>query len=138
MEILFEIIFQVGAFLLELFGELLLQIVGDIIGEIFSHQIAERTKHRKLLGPAAAAMVYFFFGAILGGVSLWLFPQLFIQTGWRRVVYLVTVPLLSGAMMHGVGIWRRKHDWHVMRIDGFGYGFLFAFGMALMRFSFGK
>jgi len=54
-----------------------------------------------------------------------------------RVLNLFLTPLLAGLVMALIGLLRPRKGPYRVRLDGFGYGFIFAFGMALMRFLFG-
>jgi hypothetical protein len=51
-------------------------------------------------------------------------------------ISLIITPVLAGLTMWGVGRIRRRRGEAVMRLDTFGYGFIFAFGMALIRYLF--
>jgi hypothetical protein len=47
-------------------------------------------------------------------------------------------PLIAGVVMSLIGSMLRKRDKRVVQIESFGYGFAFAFGMAVLRFFFAK
>jgi hypothetical protein len=135
MEILAEILLQVLWWLIEFLCELLLQAFGEIIAEQIGRTLVEPFRRRKPIHPWLAAIVYCSFGAIAGAISLWLLPTLFISTHWLRIVNLVLTPVISGLVMARLGTWRRGRDEKTIRLDTFAYGFLFAFSMALVRFS---
>ena len=78
MEILLELLFAV----LQVAGELLLQIVVEGLVELGLHGVGERLRPRKPLHPLLAAVGYAVLGAAAGAISLWLFPQRFIDTPW--------------------------------------------------------
>ena len=80
-------------------------------------------------------MGYTLFGAILGGLSLLVFPDNLVPEAWR-IANLVLTPLAVGAMMAGMGVWRARRGQPVLRIDRFAYGYLFALSLALIRFFF--
>lgn len=80
---------------------------------------------------------YGIFGAIVGAISLWLLPALFISVEWLRIVNLMATPLVAGLMMERLGAWREKKDQETIRLDTFAYGFIFALAMALIRFTWG-
>jgi hypothetical protein len=126
MEIIFEIVF-----------ELLLQVVFEAIASSGVH-LFSGTKPAKPVNPFLAGVGYFLLGAMAGGLSLWIFPGLFIAAGWMRTANLVVTPVLAGAAMAAIGRWRSKHDKEILRIDRFAYGYLFALAMALVRFGFGS
>ncbi len=114
MELLLNIIF-------ELFIEFILQIVGEV------HKNFDATR---------AVLMYFGLGVITGWLSIMIFPHSFIRSSRLHGISLLITPLLAGFTMAGVGWIRRRQDKLVIRLDSFAYGFLFAFGMALVRFLF--
>lgn len=69
-----------------------------------------------------------------GGLSLWVFPALFIQEPWLRVINLLVAPCVAGFVMSALGNYRRRKGQELLRLDTFVYGAVFAFGMALVRF----
>jgi VIT1/CCC1 family predicted Fe2+/Mn2+ transporter len=120
-------------FLLELLGELLIQIVVEFLVELGIHSIGER--QRKPLDPWIAAIGYALFGAIVGGLSLLVFPHNLMPEAWRAVNIVLT-PLAAGLAMMAMGTWRARRGDTRLRIDRFGYGYLFALAMALVRYQF--
>jgi hypothetical protein len=126
LELLFELIFQ-------LLSEFVLQVVVELLFEFGLQAFAE--PFRKKPNPLVAALGYVFFGAALGALTLLLFPSSMVKVPILRWVNLVLTPVLVGLAMVVVGIWRRKHDQLELRINRFSYGFLFAFSVALVRFT---
>ena len=119
--------------ILELLGEFLLQVVGEALFEIGFHSLAE--PFRRPPNPWLAAIGYALFGAILGGISLLVFPNNLVPEAWR-VANLVATPIAVGAIMTLMGAWRARRGQQVLRIDRFAYGYLFALFIALIRFYF--
>jgi len=119
--------------LLELLGEFLLQVVVEALVELGLHSLAE--PFRRAPNPWLAALGYLLFGALLGGLSLLVFPANFVPGPWR-IINLVVTPLAAGVLMALVGRWRANRGPDVLRIDRFTYGYLFALALALVRFSF--
>lgn len=138
MEILVEILVQGLWWLIEFLGELLLQACGELIAEAIGRTLREPFRRSKPIRPWLAALAYSVFGAAAGVISLWLVPALFISTHWLRIVNLALTPAISGLVMARLGAWRKGRDESTIRIDTFTYGFLFAFSMALVRFSWAK
>jgi hypothetical protein len=134
MEILFEVLLQLGWWLLQFFGEALLQAVGELIGR----SVAEPFRREKPINPWLAAIGYLIFGAAAGGLSLLFIPTLLISNTDLRMVNIILTPLLMGLLMSQLGQWRRKHDMTTIRLDTFLYGFLFALSMAAVRLAFGQ
>ena len=84
-----------------------------------------------------ATIGYVLFGAVAGGLSLWAFPTLFINSHAGRIANVVVTPLISGGCMAAIGAWRRRRDQELIFLDRFAYGYLFALVMALVRLRFG-
>src|SRR5678816_1739861 len=124
MSVLLELLF-------EFFGELLLQVVGEVLFELGLHGLA--APFRKAANPYLATIGYVLFGALAGGLSLWLFPSLFIHSHAGRIANAVVTPLIAGGVMVAIGAWRRGRGQQPVLLDRFAYGYLFALVMALVR-----
>jgi hypothetical protein len=119
-------------FLFELLLEFILQIVGEALFELGLHALAE--PFRRPPNPWLAGAGYLLFGAILGAISLWLFPSYMVTNAALRWVNLALTPLSAGACMAAIGQWRANRGQLRLRIDRFSYGYLFALSLALVRF----
>jgi len=120
-------------FLFEILGEFLLQALGEALLEIGLHSLAE--PFRRAPNPWLAALGYLLFGAVLGGLSLLLFPSYLVPPPWRLANLFVT-PFVVGGLMVLMGHWRARRGEAVLRINRFVYGFLFAAALALVRYVF--
>lgn len=120
-------------FLFEILGEFLLQAFGEALVELGLHSMA--APFRKAPNPWLAALGYTLFGAILGGLSLLLFPAYLVPGPWR-VANLFLTPFAVGGLMVTMGAWRARRGDAVLRIDRFVYGFLFAAALAVVRYVF--
>jgi hypothetical protein len=138
MEILAEILLQILWWVIEFLGELLLQACGELIAEVIGHTLKEPFRRSKPIRPWLAGIAYCLFGVTAGAISLWAFPALFISTHWLRIVNLIFTPAISGLVMVRLGAWRKGRDEETTRLNTFGYAFLFAFSMALVRFTWAK
>ena len=121
---MFEIIF-------ELLGEFLLQVVGELLIEMGLHSLAEPFKRPP--NPWLAALGYALFGLIAGGLSVLVVSHNLVPEGWR-VANLVLTPLAVGGLMACMGAWRARRGQTLFRIDKFVCGYLFALGVAVVRF----
>jgi hypothetical protein len=121
-------------FLLEIIGEFLLQGTLEILFELGFHAVVE--PFRRQPKPWVAAFGYLLFGAVLGGLSLLLFPNHLVIAGSLRIANLVVTPVAVGLLMAGVGVLRARRGQSLLRIDRFAYGYLFAFALAAVRFLF--
>lgn len=120
-------------FLFEILGEFLLQAFGEALLEIGLHSLSE--PFRRAPNPWLAALGYLLFGALLGGVSLLLFPHYLMPPPWRMVNLFLT-PFAVGGLMVLMGHWRARRGDAVLRINRFVYGFLFAAALAVVRYVF--
>jgi len=133
VEIIVEILLQLFGFLLEIFGEALLQGAFELLAELGFHGLAEPIKRRGPLNPFLAAVGYLLYGAMAGGLSL-LLPKLFIVPNVWRLANLIVTPVICGYAMASLGRFRTRRGSAAMRLDTFSYGYLFALGMALVRY----
>jgi hypothetical protein len=129
MELLLSIIF-------ELFLEFTLQIVGEVLFEVALQKFSGAAWARKTLDVSLAVLMYLGLGAITGWLSILIFPHSFIRSSRLHGISLLITPLLAGFTMACIGWIRRRQGKLVIQLDSFAYGFLFAFGMALVRFLF--
>jgi hypothetical protein len=131
LEFLFEFLFQiVFEFLLQIFGELLVELGLRSLTEPFADGEARN--------PLLAGAGYAVLGLVAGGLSLIFFPRALLRSTGLHGVSLLVTPLLAGLTMSLVGAWRRRRGERLVRLDSFGYAFVFAFGMALVRLLFTK
>lgn len=126
---MFDIVFQI-------FGEFILQLLAEALVELGFHSLAE--PFRKPPNPWLAAVGYFLFGAIFGGLSLLAVSEYLVSVPKWRIINLIMTPVAVGLCMVAIGTWRAKRGQGVLRIDRFAYGFLFALSFALIRYGFAK
>jgi hypothetical protein len=125
MEFAFEIIFQ-------LLGEFLLQAFAQLLKELGAHSLANTFKRPR--NPALSTIGFTLWGLLAGGISLWIFPSSHIHDPMFRTLNLIVTPLAIGLAMMLVGKIRRRKGQDLVRLDQFGYAFVFAFAMALVRY----
>lgn len=129
MEIILE-------FVLQAFFEFLLQIVAEVLFELGFRSVGEVFKRNPRKNPTLAFIGYALLGAIIGGLRLLFFSEHFIANRSLRQANLVITPTLAGFLMSALGAWRHSRGLGTIRLDSFSYGFIFAFGMALIRYFF--
>jgi hypothetical protein len=127
MEIIFE-------FLFSFLGEFVLQVLGEVFIEVGLHSLAE--PFRKEPKPWLAAVGYMVFGAVIGGLSLLVFPHYLVASKSLRVANAALSPIAAGLSMAIMGKWRARRGQAVLRIDKFAYGYVFALAFGLVRFWF--
>lgn len=121
-------------FLFELIGELILQTVLELLVDLGLQPFrGERKPHPN---PWLTAFAYAVLGAMAGGVSLWLLPELLVRDETWRTVNLIATPILAGFAMATLGVWRVKRGHVQVGIERFSYAYLFALCLALVRFHF--
>ncbi|WP_353205054.1 hypothetical protein [Sphingomonas sp.] len=126
MEAIIEIILQ-------FLGEFLLQIVIECFSEAGLHALADASERPR--NAFVLVLGYAIFGTIAGGLSLLILPHPFITNLALREANVLITPVIAGAVMMLVGRWRDKRGQERFGIDRFGYAFVFAFSMALIRFN---
>ncbi len=131
MEIIFEVLFQ---FLFEF----LLQIVFEGLVEVGLHGLADVFKSEKDRNPVLSFIGYLILGLITGAASLWVFPHSFIRSSRLHGISLIITPLLAGLLMSAIGNLRERKGKAIIRLDTFSFGFIFAFGMAVVRLVYTK
>jgi hypothetical protein len=131
-----EIIFEILGWILQFVGEFLLQMLFEALAELGLHSV--KSVFERKPDPFFAALGYIILGAAAGGISFLIAPHLIIQHHGARVANLFLTPLASGVAMAAIGALRQRRDDELIRLDRFGYGFLFAASMALVRFVWGS
>ena len=130
MELIVELILQ-------FIGEVLLQIVIEALVELGWHSLAAATLESRP-HPVLSGIGHTLLGLMAGGLSLWLSPHLMMKTPATRLANLILTPIVAGLAMSALGAWRRSRGQELLRLDRFAYAYLFAFSMAVMRFTFGS
>jgi hypothetical protein len=95
---------------------------------------ARRFFYSILPRPVRATIIYFVMGLSIGWGSLFFFPHPLVHPSRFHGISLLVSPTISGLMMWWLGASLRKRDKKTTQIESFGYGFVFALGVALMRF----
>ena len=134
-----------GDILLELLGlilepllDALFQYVITALVDGLLRSLGEAFQGAEIRNPALASAGFAFFGLIVGGVSLLLFPHRLVHPSRFHGISLLVSPVITGLLMWATGAALRQRDKKVTRLESFGYGFVFAFGMAFIRFLFAK
>ena len=126
MDFVFEVILQ-------FLGELVLQAIFELLLELGLHSLADTV--RRPQHPALSTLGFALWGAMAGGISLWILPNSPIHNPLFRQINFIVTPALCGLVMMLIGELRVKKGQDIVRLDQFGYAFVFAFSMALVRFA---
>jgi len=125
MEFLFEIVLQ-------FVGEILIQLFAEVLAELGLHSLSDTFKRRR--NPMLSTIGFILWGAVAGGISLLILPASPIRNPDLRVINLIVTPVAAGLVMTLIGRMRDRKGQDLVRLDRFGYAFIFAFAMALVRF----
>jgi hypothetical protein len=131
-----EFLFGMLLMCVELFGEFLLDLALTALMDLALRAIAKMFETFRLANPELALIVYVFLGAAAGGLSLLIFPQPLVRPWRLHGINLLVSPLVTGLAMSLIGSILSRQGKNVTRIESFGYGFAFAFGIALVRYFF--
>jgi hypothetical protein len=102
----------------------------EIFGDIFVHLLAEERRVRNVV---LSVLAYAVAGSLAGYLSLLVFPSHFIRREDLRFVNVIVTPLAVAAIMSWVGRSRERHDKRVVRLEHFGYAYVFAVSIGLVR-----
>ena len=127
-----DIIVLILQFIFDCFGDVLLQFFFEIISEVFGHSI--KGWFNKPCNPFVAALGYGLLGAAAGGISLWILPHSLIHRESWRIFSVIVTPVISALMMVSVGWLRAREGQSLIRLDRFGYAYIFAFVFGLVRY----
>jgi len=133
-----EILFALLSGLIELFLEAFFELVAAAILDLVSRAIARVFEGLEISSPVLASVGYGLVGVLTGGLSLLIFPHPLVHPSRIHGISLLVSPAIAGVVMSVIGSILRERDKKVVRIESFGYGFAFAFGMAVVRFFFAK
>lgn len=133
MEILIEALLHIALWIVQILFEAIISILFEGTVNAALRQW-DRLHRRNPLRPLFAFIGYTILGIGAGALSLLVFPHGFIEEEALRWVNLVLTPLLAGLLMGRLGGLRRKRNQDAIRLESFGYGFLFAFAMGVIRF----
>jgi len=128
-----ELLAMIAGAILEILGEVLLEAFSGIFADFFLRALRKFYRTTRLI-PSVLLVVYcFLFGAIFGLVSVLILPhQIAPHTRFHGVNLLIS-PVIVGLIMSLVGLSNRRRNRRTVQIESFGYGFVFAFGIAIVR-----
>ena len=122
---------------MQFLGEILLQFAFESLSELGLHGLAETFEKRR--NPFLSTIGFALWGGLAGGLSLLIMPRSFISDlGLCEANVLVTPLLVGGGAMVLIGRLRDRKGQNRVGIDRFGYAFVFAFSMAVVRFNWAR
>ena len=120
-------------FVLELIAEAILGKTWHVAKILPTHAIRPRAD----ANPVAAKAVYVLVGAILGAVSLLVFPERILPTWGPSGMSLLVAPLAGGLLMHRWGRYRERLGATTTHLATFTGGAVFALAAAGVRLIMG-
>ncbi|MFZ6874989.1 hypothetical protein ACO0LF_23245 [Undibacterium sp. Di27W] len=117
--------------MIEFIFEVLLQLVFEVL-ELGVSSGVERRKS-EFLPSWLAVIIYMACGALAGYVSIWIFPQAFLQGNHARIANLLLTPVLMGFLAGAFAAWRTGDAPGIFK-HRFTCGYAFALSLALVRF----
>lgn len=130
IEAIFELIFG-------FIGELLLETIGEVLLEYGFHgtasAISEGTGNKLFMG-----FVYAVGGAVLGWLSLLMFPKMLFANAGITFFYFILSPIVAGLVLMTVSwlIDRGINNSRWLQPAKFVFGVIFALGYSLSRLAF--
>ena len=126
------------ALILEPLLEAAFEFVAAALADVSLRSLGELFEPPEKQNSCLATIGHAVFGLALGGLSLIFFPHRLVHPSKIHGASLIISPVIAGAMLSWTGALLRKRDKKAIQIESFGYGFVFAFGIALVRFLFAK
>ncbi|QNI33694.1 hypothetical protein H7849_07145 [Alloacidobacterium dinghuense] len=116
--------------LLEIIGEAVIAWISRAVGNLF----APLLKSNRFITTLCFALL----GVAAGISSIAVFPHRLVAPSKFHGISLLLSPLITGFVMSQVGRAVRSRGQEAAAIESFGYGFVFALAMAIIRFVFVK
>ena len=111
-------------------------LVGLMVGVLWTGGAGEEPIELRTTVRTCAG--YLLLGALVGAVTLAVYPHRFFHLSPVPGLSLVASPVITGLLMSWTGLMRRSWGKEPAEIESFSYGFFFALGVALLRFLFAK
>lgn len=124
--------------ILELVGEVLFELVAEVLLELGFHGTAEKVSGRGKGSRWLIGLAYFIFGAVVGWLSLFIFPPFMLPETWMVIAYLIISSLAAGIVLSLVSwlINRGIRPVNPFELDKFLFGVVFALAYASSRVLF--
>jgi len=129
-----ELLAGVIAAIAEVLFEAIFEIACEALASLLTRGISRLFKAISDVNPVATTFALGVFGALVGFLSVVAYPHPLVHPSRFHGVSVIASPLITGIVMSQLGRLLRNNGRRVMPIESFGYGFMFAFAMALVRF----
>ena len=129
-----ELLAGVIAAIVEVLFESVIEIGCAGAASLLTRAVSKLFKTISDLNPIATAFALGMLGLLVGFLSVVAYPHPFVHPSRLHGVSVIVSPLITGFVMSQLGRLLRNHGGRVTPVESFGYGFVFAFAMALVRF----
>jgi hypothetical protein len=129
-----DLLAGVLAAIAEVLFEAIFEIAFEGLASLLIRAIATFLKTVSGVKPVATTLAHLMLGALVGFLSAVAYPHPLIHPSRFHGVSVIASPLITGMVMSQLGRLLRNLGKRVMPIESFGYGFVFAIAMALVRF----
>ena len=129
-----ELLAGVLAAIAEVLFEAFIEIVCEGLTSLLTRRISKLFKSISDVNPIATTFALGMLGALVGFLSVVVYPHPLVHPSRLHGVSVIASPLITGFVMAQLGRLLRNHGRKVVPIESFGYGFMFALAMALVRF----
>jgi hypothetical protein len=124
--------------ILELIAEVAFEAFVEIVlvglASLLFRAIGKFFKAVSDVNPVATTFALGLLGALVGFLSIAVYPHPFVHPSRFHGVSVILSPLITGFAMSQLGRFLRSHGNRVTPMETFGYGSAFAFAIALVRF----
>jgi hypothetical protein len=118
----------------ELVAEILIEAVFAGLAGVLSRAFRLFKVKVRRADPVVATVMFGLVGVSSGFLSALFFPHHLVHPTRLHGISLLISPILTGLLMAQIGRTVRRCGRQPVRIESFGYGFVFALAMALVRF----
>lgn len=122
--------------LIEFVLEVVLQVIAEVLVDIGYRGAGSKSAEKPK--SCLSLIGYAFWGVVIGGISLFIFPHRIARSEQFHGLSLILAPTIAGLVMAGIGNLMRRKEKKVTRLESFSVGFIFALGMAAVRFLYAK
>jgi uncharacterized membrane protein len=117
------------------FAEVLLQIVFEALAEVGIHLTRGKVEHAQSRSKWRLMLGYPILGAMAGALSLLVFSHSLANGHGGRLTTLLLAPVFAAASTVAIGRWRARRGQQLVDLDRMAYAYLFALGMAVVRYQ---
>ncbi|MGO9338155.1 MAG: hypothetical protein ACLPY1_11670 [Terracidiphilus sp.] len=129
-----ELLGAILAGIAELVAETLLEAAFAELAGVLSRAFRLFKVKVRRADPVVATVMFGLVGVSSGFLSVLFFPHHLVHPTRLHGISLLISPILTGLLMAQIGRTVRRWGRQPVRIESFGYGFIFALAMALVRF----